>query len=98
MNIHTITDLKQAAKNAGSHYFSASTMRFFNSRVEAIYPTSGTSGYFVTSERFEDEPRLYSVRSYTFSDGADITSLDDHFQAYTNLGDARKAARELRDA
>lgn len=44
----TNDDLKRQAKACGSHYFEPGTMRFFNSRLLAVYPVAGKDvTYFV---------------------------------------------------
>jgi hypothetical protein len=65
----TISDIIQATRANGSHFFDPGAMRFFRSRVsEKVY--SGPGGvFFVTSERFEASngwkaPRGYSVRQF----------------------------------
>lgn len=56
----TITEIKRRNAEAGHHFFSEDTMRFFASRVSRT--TYGD--YFVTSERdtYTDSPRRYTVR------------------------------------
>ncbi len=58
----TIAELKARNKENGGHYFDASTMRFFRSKIESGI-LSGC--YFVTSEQFDDDtPRKYSLRRF----------------------------------
>lgn len=99
MNIRNIADLKRSAKSAGSHWFDAGAMRFFNSRLlEGVYRDSDRSGYFVSSERYDDtEPRLYSVRKYVFSEDGSRVEIDTvgEFQGYETAGAARKVAKSL---
>ena len=75
--------IKQANKNAGQHWFSKGTTRFFNSRVsEKVY--EGKNGvFFVTSERMRykpTHPRRYTVRIFDPEHG----TVDTHgeFQEY----------------
>ena len=68
-----------ANRNAGFHFFSPDTMRFFRTRVHnALYGGST----FVTSEQFafngRTEPREYRVR-VAMADGS-IKSLDSRFK------------------
>lgn len=54
-------EIRTAARNMGSHFFDADTMRFFRSRVGAnVYG----GRFFVTSEQgpHDDSPRSYTVR------------------------------------
>jgi len=66
---------KTLAQSHGCHWFDTSSMRFFNSRVcESTWtkmprttdPTTGDEKVyrFVSSERFEDDPRRYTVREF----------------------------------
>ena len=60
----SIEDVKRANRDAGYHYFSADTMRFFGSRV---LPTVYAGRLFITSERsgFDHySPRKYTVREF----------------------------------
>ena len=96
------------ADRAGSHFFDADTMRFFNSRVlDATLTQIGADGdhfRFVTSERYDwDSPRRYTVRSvefYRYPDNngtpREHVTVDTvgEFQAY---GSAAQAKRHLRD-
>ena len=94
--IGTIADLKRDV--IAGHFFDKATMSFFNSRVESgIYRTGPRTGYFVTSEQFEDEPRHYTVRAYGSEDGvtADGISTVDGFYGMVTRSAARDAAGEL---
>lgn len=86
----TISEVKAANKAIDNHWFSRSTMKFFNSHVE-----SGIYGgrYFITSERRElDMPKLYSIRE-ALPDG-DIKTVGE-FQGFATLEDAKDEARRL---
>lgn len=81
--VTSANSIRAIANGAGSHFFDAATMRFFNSRLlEGVYPAESNVGkwdartgnvfYFVTSERYEDlysdpEPRHYTVRRMTLT-------------------------------
>ncbi len=83
----TIEEIKQANANAGQHWFSPDTMRYFNSRVLA-----GVIGgrYFVTSERYDDgTPRLYTIR--VANEDGTIDTVGD-FQGYETADSAKRAA------
>ena len=61
----TIRKIKKANKDGGGYFFSPSTMRFFNSKVEdKVY--EGIGGiYFVTSERGPlGDGRRYTPRKF----------------------------------
>lgn len=104
MTMRTINDIKTAADEAGSHYFSASTMRYWNSRTSSrVFPVDEHRTVFVTSERF-DQPgyaRCYTVRVATRGtrtrkgDGREVPTFNvatpGLFQEFT---DRRAALRE----
>lgn len=71
------------------HWFDASTLRFFSSRIsQRVYPAPG-GAYFVSSEASPGEGRRYSVR---FADSSgDITTVGE-FQEYTYRSTAHAAA------
>lgn len=93
MSFESIEEIRQANKDAGYNWFSKDTMRFFSSRVgRKVYPTAW-GAYFVTSERLDDSPRLYTVRRairYGKSKGVVITEGD--FQAHKTAREAHKEA------
>lgn len=82
-NVTSANSIRAIANGAGSHFFDADTMRFFNSRLlEGVYPAETNNGkwvartgnvfYFVTSERYDStyggpEPRHYTVRRMTLT-------------------------------
>ena len=68
-------------------------MRWFDSRISSrIYG----GRYFVTSERYNyDEPRLYTVRSFTYSDGRLEIDTVGEFQQYETARQAHNAAAKL---
>jgi hypothetical protein len=105
--IRSMDDVKRVTEHLGGHFFDAAAMRFFNSRIlPDYYPVrvdvdsdDGARGYFVTSERFEDDPRRYTVRRFTCwsvdNDGrrdhkADIETVE--FQTFTTAHAAKRYA------
>lgn len=88
----SIASVKWHNESAGQHFFSPSTLRFFDSRVlPTLYGAEGS--IFVTSEKnpFGD-PRAYTVRQIR-EDGS-IDTLGE-FQGYATAAQAAKAAREF---
>ena len=83
-----MTDVKRHNKEVGHHFFSKDTMGFFNSRIE-----SNLIGgkYFVTSEKNDDWPRLYTIREYDKTTGRISTHGD--FQQYKTLRAAFEGVR-----
>ena len=94
--IGTIADLKRSS--LAGHFFDRNTMDFFNSRIESgIYRTGPRTGYFVTSELFEEDPRDYTVRRYGPENSVPwggISTVDEFCRMATRSA-ARDAAREL---
>lgn len=75
----TIDLIREADRRAGRYFFSASTMRFFSSRVlPSVYEGPGGI-YFLTSEQFRGSdgvsaPRKYTIRKFT-PDPVDIRTV-----------------------
>jgi hypothetical protein len=93
---YTLEQIKRANADAGNHWFSPDTLRFFSSRISSTTygPDSAGRVYFVSSERsgFDyDTPRKYSVRYFT----PETRGIDTHgeFLAYDTLAQAQAAAR-----
>ena len=57
----TISEVRQANKDRGHHFFSRETIKFFESKVES---TLYKNQCFITSEKkcFNDYQRVYSIR------------------------------------
>lgn len=107
--IYTSDDVRAVADHAGSHFFDADTMRFFDSRllsgVVALdgYETApGRRFLFVTSERdaYSEQPRRYTVRLLTLGtirDDRPAVEIDTvgGFQNFTNARAAKAFAQSL---
>ena len=106
--IHTTDDIRAIADHAGSHFFDADTMRFFNSRIlDGVRALDGNTTkpgrryLFITSERdnYSNLPRQYTVRIATLGTqrddrpAIDIQTID---EAY-GLPSAAAARRFMRD-
>jgi hypothetical protein len=96
-SFYTISQIAQANKALGHHWFEPATKRFFASRVLSdVYQTSqnGVGAYFVSSERcnLSGESRLYTVRR-ALSNGA-IETVG-AFQAYDTARQAKAAAKRF---
>lgn len=76
------------------YFFSKDNLRFFNSRISQEGYRNKTTGeiYFVTSEKFQDNARLYSVRKLKL-DGS-IETVEE-FQGYKSSLGANNAAKRL---
>jgi len=79
----TIHDIITKNKEEGMHFFSKSTMRFFQSK---IYPKVYAGKYFITSEKPPHGRRKYTVREAN-EDGS-ITSHS--FGAFGTYSTAEK--------
>ena len=86
----SIEDIKLANKNRGYHFFDASTMRFFHSRIgNAVYG----GRFFITSEQQEyNTPRLYTIREC--SESGDINTVGT-FQEYESSIQAKRAILKM---
>lgn len=86
-----IEDIKRRHQG---HWFSASAMRFFNSRTAQTAVVKDGKAYFVSSEQFDySSPRLFSVRVYDFATD-DIDTVGE-FQEYKTAYLAEKAIKQL---
>ena len=55
----TVYDIELANRQAGQHWFDPDTKRFFQSRYgQTVYGKR----FFISSEQFDDSPRLYTIR------------------------------------
>jgi hypothetical protein len=91
----TVAELKEIAREAGSHFFDRSALRFFNSQIlPSLYVGPG-GVYFVTSEQFEERSqRKCTVRQFQ-PETADIRTVG-QFNELTRedaLSLARSAAK-----
>jgi hypothetical protein len=87
----TISGIKQANTARGHHFFDASSMRFFRSKIASKRVFGGR--YFITSEQFDwDSPRLYTIREAK-PDGRIETVQE--FQKFATVEQAKRAAEKL---
>jgi hypothetical protein len=94
-SITAIRNASREANSTASHWFDASSMRFFNTTLfEKVFPIGQRGAIFVTSE-YQDEPKYtaYSLRyaSRNHEGHFTITTLDD-FMGYDSLEEANDAA------
>lgn len=92
--VYSISGVKEKAQSCGSHFFDKSSMRFFNSRIVGgviNHSKDPRIAYFVTSEKRDDEPRLYTVRKQI---GCKIASAS-KFQEFSSAAAAKRAALKL---
>lgn len=87
----SVSQMKVAVKNSGSHFFDHDTMRFFNSKIESPI-LSGR--FFITSEYMEDPAeKRYTVRYFT--QGAPHEMMESEqvgeFQQYATRAEAKGA-------
>ena len=61
---YRIDDIKKLCDyGTDRFFFSKDTMKFFNSRTSDLCWEKGNLIYFITSEKYDNDPRLYTVRS-----------------------------------
>lgn len=70
----TISQIKQANKIAGGHFFDKETMKFFGSKIESKVLQGR---FFITSEKYPDGKIFYSARKAN-DDGRIATLGQDH--------------------
>lgn len=87
----SMSEVREANKAAGYHFFDKATIRFFKSRIEA---GPFKANYFITSEQFEQEPRRYTIRQ-AFANGSVMTVGE--FQEYETLKEAKAAIKRIQN-
>lgn len=85
----TIEQITAANAAIGRHFFEPSDMRCYRVRVS---PTVYGGKYFITSEQFDDAPRLYTVR---MANPTGSISTVGEFQQYATRAQAVAAIRKL---
>lgn len=96
MEIRTIEDIKRLNAEQGYHFFEQGGMRFFNSRTLSrimVLPYDDGALYFVTSERCDDEPRKYTLRSICVREGDERYGMIDELGEFQQFDSAREAYR-----
>lgn len=104
--IHSADDVRAVADHAGSHFFDADTMSFWDSRLldgvralDGHETVPGARFLFVTSDRLEgrDRPRRYSLRHLTLGTVRNNRpSVDiERLSTYDSADQARKAMGEF---
>jgi len=89
-----VSEIQQANRRAGFHFFDADTMRFFKSKIASWEVWDGR--YFITSEKFEcgehSEPREYTIREAQDDGSVDTVG---EFGQYGTLARAKAGIRRL---
>lgn len=95
---NSIVAIRNASREANStcpHWFDASSMRFFNSKVyDNVFPLGQRGAIFISSEYREDPAKTaYSLRyASRNSDGAFTMETIDGFMDYESFEEAESAA------
>lgn len=90
MALFSIDAIKKTNDKAGLFFFSPSTMRWFKSRVSSnVFPTPH-GAVFITSERNDGYPRLFTTR-YIHENTGHIETIGE-FQEFKSRSGALKAA------
>jgi len=97
----TATDIKEANREAGYHFFDRDSMRFFDSKLHGVY--QGEGGVFlITSEQHHtsgrSDPRRYTVRKFDTATAGVDRAGSAGFQGHADLASARNEARALAKA
>jgi hypothetical protein len=94
----TIQDAIKVNKEKNKHFFDKDTMSFFDSRIEKSVLRFGQlidDKYFVTSEKDEDSPRLFTVREFHRETGS--VSTESNLREFNTKEIARQFAWCLAD-
>ncbi len=85
----SVTQIKRHNEDIGHHWFSAETLRFFNGKV---YEDLHLGCYFITSEKYIDLPRRYTIRKAMGDGGIETVGI---FQEFATLDQARRAMKKI---
>lgn len=93
----TLNEFKELSAAKGKHWFSPSTMQFFQSEIfaDTWTETSETEAVFISSEKgpMPDSPRRYTLRSANLETGS-VNTIGE-FQTYETLDEAIAGLRAL---
>ena len=92
----TITEIKEANKAAGFHFFERDTVRFFRSKICSEVYDGPRYSFFVTSEIGPDEIQRYTVRRYNHE--THNVGTEGPFHKYERKRGAIEAAKRARGA
>jgi hypothetical protein len=97
MYFHNMTQIKQLARDTGSHFFDRDAIRFFGSR---ILSTVYGGRFFITSEQADDTSiwngeRRYTIRDAVYRGGKLYIDTIGEFGYYLTAEDAKRQARTL---
>lgn len=93
MTAYDIFPIDEIERRHQGHWFSHGAKNFFNSRWETTYYRVGNKGYFVSSERHQQDPRRYTIREYDFIEDT-ITTVGD-FQQFATKKEAKTYIRNM---
>ena len=84
--INTVADLKRECNSKGYNWFGKDEMRFFKTKLrDKIYKEK----YFITSEQFMNEARLYSIRKFTIEGREIHINTVGEFQGFESYNEAK---------
>lgn len=86
----SMNNIIKLVEKEGNLFFEKSNMKFWNSRVcSDVYSRDNIIYYFITSEKREDQNRLYTIRSFNIKSKR-IETIGS-FQQYLTANHAKKA-------
>lgn len=91
-----IYDVERKNVKAGNYWFSPDSMRFFKSRTGDTAYVKGNKAYFVSSEKYEREPRKYSVRVSDLKTGS-VNTVGE-FQQFSSSSGAKNKILKILNA
>ena len=86
--------IKAKCEQFGNTFFDPEAMRFFNSRIGKVLRIDSNTYRIITSERFEDEPRRYTVREFSIMHNSVRTNSVSEFQEYATREEAIKHIKD----
>ena len=89
----SIADLKKLNEANGLNWFSPDSMRFFNCSLPHSAKLHNGKAYFVSGEKYNTEPRMYTIRAVDMVNGGVDTVGE--FQEYYTRATAKAAIREI---
>lgn len=88
--------LKSKCEQYNNYFFTQGALEFFNSRIGMVLRINENTYRVVTGEKFEDNPRRYTVREFVIdqSAGSVYDSNVSGFQEYATQAEAVKHIKD----
>ena len=86
--------LKSKCDQFNNYFFTPEAMRFWNSRIGQVLRVDANTYRVVTSERQENEPRMYTVREFSILHDRVSDTVIGEFQQYATRTEANKHLKD----